>query len=401
MLAKIRIDVDDEERADVVGDVVAGERQRDHPRILSSEARPPPRRRARAPSRSSASRPASVLPPGEATALRTSAGWRRAQQLRRAGGGLDHQLARQLGVEPVGGAGVGDRLDRQRQVGRRAAHHRGRRVEVLVGELDHVPEQLQLRPHRRRGRRRRRRARPAGPRPPTFGITRSISAPGKRRRAAAPAASPASIETTLPRRGQLAAPPPRASPASPPARRRSAARGRSPRSTTASRPSSSASAGAGPEPQSENSMPLELPGPAARHRRSHAARIRRSQRSWPGRLAPGHDRGRRAAQPPERLEQVGVVVGPEHREGARAAGPDRHDRAGVLLARRHRHRGAARRRRSRRCRRSGSASARPWSAGWSSSRSGYPSRWRPRRRSGWCASDRRVTTISVSGWSSW
>ena len=89
MLSRIRIDVDDEEGADVVGDVAAAERQRDHPRILSSEAATAAAKAARAPSRSSASRPASVLPPGEATALRTSAGWRTPQQLGGPRGRLD------------------------------------------------------------------------------------------------------------------------------------------------------------------------------------------------------------------------------------------------------------------------------------------------------------------------
>ena len=119
-----------------------------------------------------------MLPPGEATARRTSAGWLAAQQLGGAGGGLDDQLAGQLRVEAGRGAGVGERLDRQRQVGRRAAHHRRRGVEVLVGKLDHVAEQLEQA----------RASAEASPATqstpwrtstPTFGITRSTSASGK------------------------------------------------------------------------------------------------------------------------------------------------------------------------------------------------------------------------------
>src|SRR4029077_14531625 len=62
--------------ADVRGYVTAGERKEDHPRILSNEALTAASNASLAPSRSSASSPASVLPPGEATALLTSAGWR-------------------------------------------------------------------------------------------------------------------------------------------------------------------------------------------------------------------------------------------------------------------------------------------------------------------------------------
>ena len=200
-------DVDDEERADVVGDVAAAERQRGSsaasspatPRTAASKA-------SRAPSRSSASSPASVLPPGEATALRTSAGWRAAQQLGGPGRRLHHQLPGQLGVEAVVGAGVGDRLDRQRQVGRRAAHHRGRRVEVLVGDLDHVPEQVQLRPHLGR------RPSPATQSTPLRTSTADVRhhpqhfGPGEGRRSRATGTA-ARIETTPPRRAQLAAPP--------------------------------------------------------------------------------------------------------------------------------------------------------------------------------------------------
>ena len=77
MLSEDQDDVDDEERVDVVGDVAPGSAASAiTPRILSSEARTAASKASRAPSRSSASSPASVLPPGEATARRTSAGWR-------------------------------------------------------------------------------------------------------------------------------------------------------------------------------------------------------------------------------------------------------------------------------------------------------------------------------------
>ena len=185
MWTKIRIDVDDEQGADVVGDVAAAERQRPASVIrASSPARPSTAaaKASRAPSRSSASSPASVLPPGEATALRTSAGAVAAQQLGGPGRRLHHQLPRQLRVEPVRSAGIGDRLDRQRQVGRRAAHHRGRRVEVLVGQLDHVPERLQLLPQPPALGGPATQRTPLRTSTPTFGITRSTSAPGKRGR---------------------------------------------------------------------------------------------------------------------------------------------------------------------------------------------------------------------------
>jgi hypothetical protein len=69
------------------------------------------------------------------------------QQLRGAGGGLDNELPRQLRVEAVRRAGIGDRLDRQGQVGGRAAHDRGGRVEILVAYLDHMPERRQCPTH--------------------------------------------------------------------------------------------------------------------------------------------------------------------------------------------------------------------------------------------------------------
>src|SRR5262249_25936616 len=69
-------DVDEEERGDVIGHVTPRDRKRHHPRILSSEARTAAANASLTPSRSSASNPASVLPPGEVTETRTSAGRR-------------------------------------------------------------------------------------------------------------------------------------------------------------------------------------------------------------------------------------------------------------------------------------------------------------------------------------
>ena len=137
-------DVDEEERRDVVGDVLAGDREQDHPRILSSEARTAASKASRAPSRSSASSPASVLPPGEVTATRTSAGRRMRISAAGACGGLDDQLLGQLLVQAGVGAGVGERLGHQGEVRGRAAHHRGGDVELRVGQLDDRPENAQL-----------------------------------------------------------------------------------------------------------------------------------------------------------------------------------------------------------------------------------------------------------------
>ena len=120
-----------------------------------------------------------MLPPGEATAAAHVGRMADPQQLGRAGGRLDHQLPCQLLVEARVGAGVGDRFHGERQVGRGAAHHRGRRVELLVGQLDDVPEDLEQLPAPRAPRSPATQSTPRGPRPPTFGITRTTSAPGK------------------------------------------------------------------------------------------------------------------------------------------------------------------------------------------------------------------------------
>ena len=65
------------------------------------------------------------------------------QQLGGAAGRLDHQLARQLLVETGFCARVGQRLHRQRQIRRGAAHHRRRRVEVGVRKLEDVAEEVE------------------------------------------------------------------------------------------------------------------------------------------------------------------------------------------------------------------------------------------------------------------
>ncbi len=66
--------VDEDQRADVVSDVVAGKATRRHPRIRAIEARTAARNASAAPASASASRPASVLPPRDATAPRTEIG---------------------------------------------------------------------------------------------------------------------------------------------------------------------------------------------------------------------------------------------------------------------------------------------------------------------------------------
>ena len=67
--------VDEQQRGDVVGDVAAGEREREHqPRIRFSEARTAALNASAAPRSASAPSPASVLPPGDATVRRTSIG---------------------------------------------------------------------------------------------------------------------------------------------------------------------------------------------------------------------------------------------------------------------------------------------------------------------------------------
>ena len=72
-------EVDEDQRLDVVGDVAAGERQggqagRHLPRIRSSEAVTAARKPSATPASASASSPASVLPPREATDWRTVIG---------------------------------------------------------------------------------------------------------------------------------------------------------------------------------------------------------------------------------------------------------------------------------------------------------------------------------------
>src|SRR6476659_7229860 len=68
--------IDEEHGSDIVGDVAAPDRCTDHGRIRSIDACTACSKAFVAPPRSSASRPASVLPPGEATAARREAGWR-------------------------------------------------------------------------------------------------------------------------------------------------------------------------------------------------------------------------------------------------------------------------------------------------------------------------------------
>lgn len=65
------------------------------------------------------------------------------QKLRRACGGLHHKPEGELRGEPFSGARGGDRLHRECEIGRGAAHHRGRGVEILISKLDHVSKDLQ------------------------------------------------------------------------------------------------------------------------------------------------------------------------------------------------------------------------------------------------------------------
>ena len=212
-----------------------------------------------------------MLPPGEATAPAHVGRVADPQQLRGSRRRLDDQLPGQLRVEAGVGAGVGERLDRERQVGGRAAHHRGRRVELLVGELDDVAEQLEHRPHLGRLRSPATQSTPRRTSTATFGITRITSAPGKAASTRASGVAPSS-ETTAsaprqlggdllePRRlhrehddvgplGQLGV-----------GVERLAARPRRPASA------------ARPEPESVNSIPSTSPAQPARHGRGHAAR---------------------------------------------------------------------------------------------------------------------------------
>ncbi len=165
-------EVDDEQGLDVVGDVVAPDRRADHRRIRSIDACTACSNAFVAPPRSSASRPASVLPPGEATAARREAGWRVSKQLRGAGQRLQDELARQLFVETFASPRVGEHLGDQREVGGRAAHDRRRRVDQSLLQLHRAAEQPEQRQHLAPTGRRRRpaaacgRSPPAAPRPP-------------------------------------------------------------------------------------------------------------------------------------------------------------------------------------------------------------------------------------------
>ena len=245
--------------------------ERDHwPPILSSEARRPPRTprgRLRA---SSASRPASVLPPGEATARAHVRRVADPEQLGGPGGGLDDQLARQLLVEAGVGAGVGQRFDRERQVGGGAAHHRGRGVEGLVGELDDMAEQPEQLPHLRAPRRRPRRGLRAGPRRRRWASPGSRRRPGNAASIRASGVAPSSETTVL-------------APSSSAATSSSRA-GFTASTTTSARSASSAFVSRASPPRLGGQVsgaprarvgvehPVDLVGPARRHCGSHAAR---------------------------------------------------------------------------------------------------------------------------------
>ena len=139
-------DVDEEERADVVGDVAAVSARASSDsrrRILSSEARPRFEGSSTTPSSWARARPRCCRR-ARRPRCESSPG-RCPQQLGGPGGASRDQLTGELRVEAVLAAGVGERLDRERQVGGRAAHHRRRGVEVALGELDDVAEQLQQR----------------------------------------------------------------------------------------------------------------------------------------------------------------------------------------------------------------------------------------------------------------
>ena len=172
-------DVDEEQGVDVVGDVAAGQGERDHPRILSSEARTAASNASRAafaverlqPRLGAAAgrgdRPAHVgrMPPAE--------------QLGGPGGRLDDQLASELLVEPGLGAGIGERLDGKRRDRRARIPSPRWRRRTPSRAARPVAQRLQHRPDLGARASRRHRGRPAAPRLPTLGITRTTSRLGK------------------------------------------------------------------------------------------------------------------------------------------------------------------------------------------------------------------------------
>ena len=179
------------------------------------------------------------------------------QQLGGAHGRLDDQLAGELRVEPIGGPGVGNRLNRQRQIGRRAAHHRSSGVELRVRQVDHAPKPLRASrapPDQRVSPRRR--AHPCGPRRRRSASPAATSASGKALRSVSNEVAPSSETTTF---AALSSPAASPSLAGLTARHHDVGPlGQLP-IRSASPPSSAASSPARPEPPSVKSNPSALP----------------------------------------------------------------------------------------------------------------------------------------------
>ena len=188
---RMRTQVDEEQGADVVGDVAAVDRVSRPARPLTGTAPATPRPRARSrpgkPPAASASSPASVAPPGGATASITASG----SFVRSSSRGALERLRRRArervdGSRPSAQPAADECLGEQGDVRGRARHHRHRRLELLLGEGDRMRRARPAGgPARRRDRRAsaRRARRSRGSRGPTstgwFGITRITGTPGK------------------------------------------------------------------------------------------------------------------------------------------------------------------------------------------------------------------------------
>ena len=266
-------DVDEEERVDVVGDVVAGDRRSGvimRPAIRSSEASTAAAKASRGALAVERLEPGLGAAAGRGDRPAIAAGSCVAEQLGGAGGGLGDQLARRARGRAGLGAGLGQRLGDEREVGGRAAHHRGRGIQSVVGELDHAGRARSSALARSRRSPRRRRRSPRGrPRP-----RGSASSAGPRRRGAPRAgARPAPRASTETTRCAAASDGATASSfAGFTARTTKSARAASSSLPSASPPSSSASAAARPEPESVNSIVVAAAGPAAGHRGGHVSR---------------------------------------------------------------------------------------------------------------------------------
>lgn len=64
------------------------------------------------------------------------------QQLRRPGRRLHDQLPSKLLVKTIRSPRIGNRLNRKRQIGGRTPHHRSRRIELRIRQLNHMPKLL-------------------------------------------------------------------------------------------------------------------------------------------------------------------------------------------------------------------------------------------------------------------